>query len=203
MTFTKYASIEDFDTANAPAPAVNPRRIILPLVNELSCATTAASLELPPPGTYAATVGRIDHLHRGMHQGPGIQPHKGADIVVFQFEFRDREGVMHLVPSLEMTVGGQHEGSLFVFLWDLLQHPPLLGWSCDELKGSSCRITVVHLPLPNGGYEARAVAVAPAVDSEGTLLVQLPLATNLTLRRKGIPTEQYIDLFTKHSGAHL
>ena len=118
--------------------------------------------ELPPIGTYVATVlDVIDEfgVTRTRYQSSDTEK---VDLACFLFGYRDTQGQPRRIASKRMRISGNEKSALFGFLKSLLGKAPAYGWDYCSLKRTKCLLTVEHIQRRDGtGVFAGIAALSP------------------------------------------
>jgi hypothetical protein len=125
---------------------------------------------LPPVGTYVATIIDVRDVFGVQRQKFQSQEIETVDLTCFLFGFRDAQGTPHKVASRQMRISGNEKSALFHFLKSLLGKAPAYGWDYCTLKGQKCLLTVEHLQRRDGsGVFAAIAALSPVPAGYGTV----------------------------------
>jgi hypothetical protein len=132
-----------------------------PANNEAFALFDLSNEEMPPPGTYAATIIKIVDkmgVERTKFQSKETET---VDLTAFLFGFRGTDGKQYKIDTRPMKISGHPKAALYKFLTALLGHAPAYGWDYMELKGTRCLLTVAHMESDSGTVYASITAAVP------------------------------------------
>ena len=97
----------------------------------------------PPPGTYIATIIKIDDQFGVRRRKFQSQEYENVDVTRFYFGL-----VAHahpfIITSREMKISGHERSNLYQTLTAMLGRAPEYGWDYCQLLGSASQITVAQ-----------------------------------------------------------
>ncbi len=117
--------------------------------------------DLPPAGTYAATILDImDKFGVERTKFQSVEVEK-VDLTAFLFGYRGGDGKKYRISTRPMKISGHPKAALYKFLSALLGRSPAYGWDYASLKGSKCLLTIAHMSSSQGNLYAAITAAVP------------------------------------------